>query len=281
MRRKQSGTETIDGHQLVQSTIANLRWVTEGLAPKLAGLMRTPGGLRKRGKTASYAPCDLYDYSVFNGTARILGTLERLRFARHMIMNFPQQVRYGRMGITHDVWLEYHYSFFVISLSSLSDLALLLTNSTYRLGLRPRDCAANVIKENDWVRPTAVRRALDRLESCIRTYRELKNRQVHRGEVPDLADFTDSDSYDLLKILTLVGQHGDLSFPTNLLRAGYALEVSEMGSKLEAEIEKATAAVKELFDALLPTYHRTEQALHQNPDKNCGRMRAARAISET
>jgi len=280
VRRKQTKAETLYSHPLIKGTTRNLRWAIEGLAPKLAELIKTPGGLRKRGKTASYAPCDMYDYSVFNGATTILGTLDRLRYARHMLVNFPRGVRYQRAGITQDIWLEYHYSFFVVSLSSVSDLALLLTNSTYRLGMRPRDCVPNVIKENDWVRSTTVRKAIDRVENTVKAYRELKNKHVHHGEVPDLADLTDSNNYDLLKIITSLKEEGDSPVPSEILKTGYALEVSEIVTKLDSEIEKVTAAVKEFFDALLPIYQRTEGFLHQNPDKDCGRLRAGKSLPE-
>lgn len=280
MRRKRSATDSTYGHVLVQSTIDNITWAAKEAGSQLKKDTRPEGSLRQKRKPL-FATCDQYDFDVFIGIGRILEMLERLSFSRHMMRSFPQRSQYEKAGISHAAWLEYHYSFFVISLSSLSDLALQLTNSAFRLGLRPRDCTANVIKENNWVRPTAVRKALDRLEDAVKVYRQLKNKQVHHGEAPDLADFIHSDLYHRLKAISFLHMQGKTVVPEAMLKAAYRMELQGILSKLDGEIKAATAAIEEFFDALLPIYQGTEKALHQNPDKNCGRMRAAKAISET
>ena len=253
--------------------MTNLSWMFETAAPKLERLAETPGGLRKKGKVASNPPCDSYDHLVFDGTARLLGVLRRLEHANRMIASFPQRARYERAGISRDIWLEYHYSFFVTSLSSLPDLALLLTNSVLRLGIDPRDCTSNLLKRNAWVKGRAsILAALNGIEGTVKTYRELRNLNLHRGEEPDLADFIDSDRYDLLKLIAVANRQDTFSVSSHLLTAGYRVEVSEINSKMTAEIEAAAAAASQLFDALLPIYQATERSLHARPDKGCRRL---------
>lgn len=265
-------SETLGQHPLIRAVIDNLGWVFEDVGPRMAELISAPGGLRMRGKVTAYPACDLYDRRIFDDIAKIVGTLDRLRHAARLAEARPQSA-WRRWGVTHDVWLEYHYSFFVICASSLSDLALMLVSHAFRLGLPVRECTPRTVKDNEWVRHTSVSRALDDLERTLKEFRELKNRQFHQGETPDFADLTDSDVYDLLKLVTLAGPHKFGRAMSRLVSEGFAVESMRARLTLEAKGEKATSAVRTLFDTILPVYKKTEGDLHRNPPEGCRRRR--------
>jgi hypothetical protein len=271
-RNTLSNAASIRSHPLAKAVIDNLRWINKGAAPRLAEMITKPGGLRKRGKVASHPPCDIYDRLALQGIGRILTLLDRLGNAQEMVLRFPQRTAWERVGITRDVWIEYHYSYFLISLCSLPDLSSPLVNNIFRLGLLPKHCKLWVIKENGWIRGTAVQKALSAIEKNTGSDQVLRNLHIHEGETPDPADLTDSDLYDLLKITAFAKLHGDLDFSAKLLTAGFRAEAHAISDELYSRIGEGTKAIGHLFDALPPVYLATEQQLHAGPSKGCRRL---------
>jgi hypothetical protein len=119
----------------------------------------------KEGKLIRKVAYDLwehewYDYEVFTHLTSIISGIERLEQSQNFIRTFPRPRSYEKEGGNQPAWIEYHYSYYFITLISLFDIALILTNSVFCLGNRDRDCKADLIMMNSWVKRTPVTQAL-------------------------------------------------------------------------------------------------------------------------
>ena len=196
-----------------------------------------------------------YDWEVFTQLSSIYSVIERLEFSQNYIRTFPQSHSYEKEGITQHDWIEYHYSYYVITLISLSDVALKLTNAVFRLGNRERDCKADLIKKNTWVRATPVKQALDRLDQLIQPHREGRNLHVHHGKVQDIASVMESEGLGFLKVMRFVQMHSEPIVDKEKIDLAYKGHVAEISSRLQEEEKRIQDALWILFDTLLPVYH--------------------------
>jgi len=211
------------------------------------------GEIRNKGKTV-LENSEYYHVAVFRKATALIGALERLEHSLTYIQEFPRPRTYEKKGLHQFSWLEYHYSYFVVTYDSLFDITLILTNTVFQLGIPEKDCKAHIIKENEWVKHTSVKTALIGLEKITSAYSKLRNPLVHRGEIPDVKSITESDTIDLLKVYSTVHQHSEPIVPLDLIDNVFKHESKKIMAELDGDVVKAQKAIAQLFDSLLPIY---------------------------
>jgi hypothetical protein len=197
-------------------------------------------------------PVDAYNHGVFVYVTALLSAFERMEEAETYLVNFPHKKALKEKGITENKWIAYHYSNHLVSLTGTFDTALLLTNHVFRLGLEPTDCKESTVTKNGWVRHTPVGPALKTFFKAVDPHKAVRNRFVHRGEVPLIK------AIDELEVFTVVSGRGQFADPQFLLllRRAYSDAAKEVAADLATWRGEVVAATSKLFDALLPTYNK-------------------------
>ena len=242
-----SEKNSLESHKLVRRLITNLEPVIRESADHLAQLAKDSGKLRNEGGRTLPEPYP-YHHEVFRYAQRLLNGVRTMKDVHTYLLRFPQPATYTKQGIGPDRWIEYHYSTYVVTVCSLYDIALILTNVVFRLGIPVRQCKDDIITGNRWVERTRVKSALDSLNGHVKPYREPRNLYAHRGEVPDL------EHLDLLKLLTLVQPHAPALVDPGEIPYLYDRDSGALRNKIQAECASFEKAISDLFDALLPIY---------------------------
>jgi len=257
----QSDKKDLASHPFPQKVMDNLR-------PQLEASSRKLKALAKKGKVRSKEKYELwehqwYDYDVFTHLSAIISGADRLEQIQNFISTFPRPRSYEKEGINQHTWIEYHYSYYVITLVSLFDIALVLTNSVFRLGNREQDCKRDLIMMNSWVRKTPATQALADLNQLIESYREGRNRHVHRGKVHNIASVMRSDELDLLHLVSTVHMFTEPLIDQKMIDLAYKPSVQEIREMLQKERGRIHDGIWRLFDGVSPTYNDTSNALHK------------------
>lgn len=195
-----------------------------------------------------------YDYEVFTHVSSIISTVERLDHCQNFIKKFPRPRSYEKEGISQDVWIEYHYSYYVISIVSLFDICLILTNAVFRLGNEEKNCKPDLIMKNYWVRNTSVKESLKKLDQLIKPHRNDRNLHVHRGKIPNIALVMNSEELDRIKLFSLVQRLDKPLIDKKLMDLVYNNETSKIHSRLAEEINNIKISLSNLFDNIFPVY---------------------------
>ena len=239
-------------HPLIKEVMDNLRPLLKRNARKLMDLAEK-GIVRSKEKDELFE-YEWYDTEVFTHLSAIVFGIDRLKYSQNFIRTFPRLRSYEKEGIDQADWIEYHYSYYVITLVSLYDIALILTNAVFRLGNHERDCKPDLIKKNTWVRDTPVKQALDELDILVRRHREGRNLHVHRGQVQNIALVMESEDLDRLKLISSVHMYSEPIVDKEIVDLAYKGHVEEISSRLQEEKKQTQDAIWTLFDVLLPVY---------------------------
>ena len=219
------------------------------------------GDVRSKGK-ATLLEYEFYDHDVFRNTSAAVEAVERLEQSQRQIEAAGKSSWEGA-GLDQHTWLDYHYSYYVVTLVSLADIALVLTNSVFRLGNRERDCKADLITRNLWVAQTPAKAAIEELAKFIQPYKEGRNLHVHRGKLHPISEVMGSDLLDHLKLASFLERAGKPVFPSAFLERGYGLEIPKIAEKLDQERAEIGARLVVVFDALYPVYRQKAEELHE------------------
>lgn len=252
--------EHLTTHPLVEQSFQHITPVLEKLSPELAKRAQGKGRIRNKAITV-LENSDHYHVMVFQKASALISAIERLENSVTYIDRFPSPRAFEKKGIQQFSWLEYHYSYFVVTYDSLLDIALILTNSVFQLGISEKDCKPQMIKGNAWVKNTSVKPALDALGQVTLGYREIRNLFVHRGDILDISSVTESDILELLKVHSTVYRHSEPLVPTDIIDSIYKYESKKIISKIGDDVLKARKAVTKLFDCLLPIYKKKSHSL--------------------
>lgn len=242
----------IYSHDLIIEVLKNLQPVLEGSTKKLRKAI-SENKVRVKDESELWEH-EWYSYEVFKCLSSLLNAVDRLRQSKIFIRKFPRPRSYEKEGISQDIWIEYHYSYYVITLVSSFDIALILTNSVFRLGNQERDCKPNLILKNYWVRETPVKKSLIELNELIKPHRQDRNLHVHRGEMPNIALVMNSEKLDRLKLISLVQQLSEPRIDKNILDLAYNNQVKEISKRLNSETYKISTVLDKLFNGLMPVY---------------------------
>ena len=244
-----------------------MKLALENLAPLLeeakGGLLALgeKGEVRSEGD-ATLLEYEFYDDDVFRNAFAAVEGVERLEQSQRLI-EAAGRSSWDGAGLDRHTWIEYHYSYYVVTFVSLGDIALVLTNSVFRLGNRERDCRPDLITRNWWVASTPAKAALEELAGVIRPYKEGRNLHVHRGRLQPIAEVMGSKLLDQLKVFSFVERAGRPVVPSAKLEKGYSIEIPKISGRLDQERAEVAARLVAVFDALYPVYKQKSEELHE------------------
>ena len=214
---------------------------------------------------------DLYLEAVFRRTLGLLATFEVLQNARRMIKIFPAKLGHGADGLTRDRWVDYHYGYFTVSLTSVSDVSFLLAAAVFEIGLAPKHCKREILLAHVAVKGTAVASALKELSKSVQPVTERRNVHVHRAEHADVADLEPDGFLRNMKLVAAVPEAVSTSRDRKAVQAAWREAAKIIVSKLDAQVEPVEDALKKVFDALLPRFTRRHDFLRRRGSKEARR----------
>lgn len=258
--------KAVEEHPFLSKLLDNSKPVLQRTIKKLSERNKRTGKIRIGEKSEPLSQYEEYDVSVFRALSAMTNAVSTAKNALRFIVYFPRPRTYEKTGVTQNVWIEYHFSYYTITFVSFVDIALILTNAVFQLGLREKDCKPDTIKNNSWIRGTSVKKALSNLEKIVKPYREPRNLHVHRGHTPKMDEFCNSELYDKLRFISstkvLNGNFwskGDRQF----LEAVFNIEIKKIIAAIENDFERLLKATAYLFDELYKKYEERSKLLHE------------------
>jgi hypothetical protein len=194
----------------------------------------------------------LYADAVFPFISALVSAFDHLERSQHFIKSFPQPRQNEEQGIRQHDWIEYHYSYYLITFVSLLDVSLRLTNAVFYLGNRERDCKFDLITENSWVAQTSVTSVLKEIRKLVEPFKTERNKFVHCGETPKFESIMESKNLKMLDRLSFIEIHGKAVVNKKTLQLAYKRQVIEILNKLKAK--SVFDEVSKLFNQLEPIY---------------------------
>jgi hypothetical protein len=252
--------DSLASHPLIKLAMENLRPLLEEAKGGLLGLAEQ-GEVRSEGD-ATLLEYEFYDDDVFRNAFALVDAFERMEQSQRLLET-AGKVSWDGAGLDRHTWIEYHYSYYVVTLVSLADIALILTNSVFRLGNRERDCRPDLIIRNWWVAGTSAKESLENLTKVIRPYKEGRNRHVHQGRPQAIAEVMGSKLLDQLKLFSFVDRAGKPVVASAILEKGYALEIPKISGRLDLESAEIKGRIVTVLDALFPVYKLKSEELHE------------------
>ena len=254
-----------------RSRLADHPWMGALFANNKPYFTKTFARIREYRKSGvqNAAPIELPSHEFFasevlDAVRPILATVERLEWSATFLRSFPNARGYARKGITRDGWMEYHYAAFAIGYSTCRDLALLLTNEVFRIGLPHRLCSMDAILHNYWVKSTDIPAALRVIAELTKRHQEVRNLHVHRGKAPDLSVLSPLGAFPMLSSVSLIEkvdpgsiEDSDRRFVEYMFR----LTADQLAKSMQAEIAEMETALTDLFDRLKREYERKYEQL--------------------
>lgn len=190
-----------------------------------------------------------YYYYVFWYMNNLIKAFKRLDNAVKYIGDFPRPKSYLKQEITQYDWIQYHYHMYIVSVVSLYDIVLRLTNAVFRLGLSEKEAKRNTVEDNSWVRSTGVAKLLKALRETAASYTKARHLFVHEG---DLIKLDELDSLDIHCIA--IKLNIESSFSVGQLKTRSRPIVSNLLSKMSTEMSSLENQITSLFDKLLPIF---------------------------
>ena len=213
-----------------------------------------------------------YHNSVFHYASNLIGAISRMEEVPIYLRRFPNSKFYNEHGITLHKWVNYHYSNYLVVIVSLYDIALLLTNAIFVLGIDPRCCNEKRVAKNRFVRKTKVKGALDKLGVAVDDYREPRQLYVHRGRVPSLDFLDELESFrftqEAMEELELERQPTDLSNPLMnpfVVRDLYRHERRKLITQVTQTTSSFVELLIEFLDSLFPVYQLFSEYRSETP----------------
>jgi hypothetical protein len=202
-----------------------------------------------------------YSMSIFKWAMRIRGCFETLEHARAYLSHFRTNKWYKEAGIGRSDYINYHYFNYAVTVVKAVDVALILTDRTFRLGNPERFCRVEAVSENLWVKSAGVNKLLKELDTIVNPWREPRHLFVHRGETIDREPMHLLEAYDFLM------EEDALPIEDMPSRAKYLYqsEVSRISEEFKETEKSLFKAISELFAGLLPIYKFWRKLLEQTP----------------
>jgi len=199
--------------------------VLENVQPTLDRAVKRLKRVAKKGKIRAESEGAItegqrYQVDVFQRSNALLDCVYQLEDILKFIKRFPSPRTYEKEGISQYRWIEYHYSFFVVTLVSMQDTALILVNAVFRLGNPEKSCRAELIKKNEWVKNSGVNKSLDKLEDVVSPHRPVRNSYIHRRMAPELYKIFGSNLLDHLALHSFINLHHDPIVDKGLMDLG-------------------------------------------------------------
>ena len=246
--RLKSNSHKLAAHPLAKRVLENLRPLLEAEASA----------------TEQLSDHVRYADDIFSHTSAMLSAIENLERSQHFIQAFPRPRQNEKRGVRQHDWIEYHYSHYLVTLVSVLDISLRLTNAVFCLGNRERDCKTELITKNSWVARTPVASVLGEINKLTQPHQEGRNLLVHCGKTPKIASVMKSDYLDNLDRFSFVAMCGKPVVDKKILELAYKGQVKKISTKLLEETNSIFDAVWKLFNKLEPIYEKNTTTLRVN-----------------
>ncbi len=244
-------SQTLAGHSITGLLLENLKPML-GEAGNALTKLAEEGEIRNR-EQVTLSEKEFYDYDVFRRFSKVIGAFERLEASQRIIEKAPRS-SWESAGFDRHTWIEYHYSYYVLTLVSIADIATLLTNAVFRLGNRERDCKADIVIKNWWVTQTPAKGALEELSKLVNPHKAGRNIHVHRGELQSIAEVMGSEMLDRLELVSSAQRFGKPVADPVILDRAYEAEIQKIAGTLSQERSEICGSVVQLLDALFAVY---------------------------
>ncbi len=199
-----------------------------------------------------YSPSELekYSFAVMGWIHRISNCFKALEHTRVYMQHFRTNKWYREAGIVKGNYINYHYTKYAITVVTIVDVCVILTNDTFRLGNPERLCYLENIIRNSWVASSKVDKALKKLSRIVEPWREPRNLFIHRGWELYREVLTALEGYELTREKGML----DKIVPSHRIRFLYKSELSKIFKEFDEVEAPLFSAVIELLSKLLPVY---------------------------
>lgn len=246
-------------HPLMNAVFENIRPTLTKSMDRLKKIAKE--GKIREGTEDTLNEYQFYNVNVFQMAHALLNCVYQLQDIRTFIKRFPSPRTYERENISQYRWIEYHYSYFVITLVTLADTALILVNTVFRLGNPEQLCRPEVITSNEWLKDTTVNKRLRQIAEMTSRHRSVRNLSVHRGKAPELYKIFKSDLLDCLNLYSFVNLHAEPIVDKKFVDLAFEGEIKKICESLDKEIDAAKDAIWKLFDSLTSIYQSHQRLL--------------------
>ena len=223
----------------------------------------TPGDLLIKSAKARHARAPKlteeqnYNRYVFWYAWNLVESLRRLNNAKKYMGDFPKPKAYLKQGITQYYWIQYHYHMYIVSIVSLYDIALKLTNAVFRFGLPEREAKVNTVEENLWVKSTGVAELLKLLRQATAQHTKERHLFIHEGDLVKLDEIDEKKLHELYLLelyCVALGENIEIPYSVEMLKALSKPAVNGLLNKMSIEIASLETQIASLFDRLSPVY---------------------------
>jgi len=208
-------------------------------------------------KDATLSELEQYSLSVFKWAMRIRDCFETLEHAEVYLGSFRTNKRYKEAGIGRSHYINYHYFNYAITVTKVRDIALILTDKTFRLGNPEKLCRLENIIGNSWVRSAGVDKLLKKLDAVVKPWWEPRHLFVHRG------GRLNRESLYILEAYDLAARGGESIGSPHDTKILYELEVSRILKEFKQTEIPLFNAVSDLLSGLLSIYRSWHKILEQ------------------
>jgi len=217
-----------------------------------------------------YSPSELekYSFSIMGWVHRIGNCFKALEHTRVYMQHFWSNKWYREAGIVQSNYINYHYTKYAITVVTIVDVCLILTNDTLRLGNPERLCYFDNIIKNSWVVSSKVNKSLNKLQKIVEPWREPRNLFIHRGWEIYREVLTALEGYELLHEKGMLKGMLDEKVALRRVKSLYKSELSEIFKEFDQVEPPLFDAVNELLSKLLPVYISWRKKLQTLPMGN-------------
>ena len=214
----------------------------------------------------SYSPSELekYSFSVMGWMQRLRNCFKDLEHTRVYMSHFRSNKWYREAEIVQGNYINYHYVKYAITVVTIMDVILILTNDTFRLGNPERLCYHDKIKRDSWVVSSNVHNTLNKLSRIVDPWREPRNLFIHRGWEIYREKLTALEGFELLQEKGML----DKIVSSHRVKSLYKSELSEIVKEFDQVETPLFDAVIELLSRLLPIYKSWRKQLQTPPISN-------------
>lgn len=209
----------------------------------------------------SFTPEMAYHFNVGYYSRSLISTLERIEQVPIFLRRFPNSKFFIDNSVTLHKWVNYHYTNFLVMSVSLYDIALLLTNEIFMLGIEARFCNEKSVVKHKLVKETSVKTCLDNLGHAVDEYRDPRHLFVHRGRVPSMGFLDDLDTFDFLQkarndldIEKATDNLSNVLSNPYILKALYKIERKNLIAQIEQKTNIFVELIFEFFSSQKPIY---------------------------
>ena len=246
----------IEEHPLVCRLCAEMRPRLESVTPKD---LLVKSAKDRHARAPKLTEEQNYNRYVLWYAWNLVESLRRLSTAKQYMGDFPKPKAYLKQGIAQYDWIQYHYHMYIVSIFSLYDIALKLTNAVFRLGLPEREAKKNTVEENSWVKSTGTAELLKLLRQAIAQHTKERHSFIHEGDLVKLDEIDEDNLYELYLLeLCCIALRENIeitpAISADMLKNLSKPSVNVLLNKLSTEIASLETQIARLFDRLLPVY---------------------------